>query len=307
MNARLAILTLLLLPFLGTLDSKAQELTRYSIRPATQSLETEARDPDKSIIQAPDPSPADTARIAGGSDEVFLPEGKVAKWTKIREASLYGGGSLFSHVTSQAEEADPATPSGSLGINLITDRISTNLFFTYSGKKEVEVFDLETFGAILMLPASEGQSLTFSSAARLNQLLGLNAHFLVVDNNWKLDSTTLVDASPLLVKLGFYIRPFDFPENETSVLNLTFHVHFTHRSVLGDFGNENQVIGGRDVISRGYNGLDISGNVYLNSLHFFVQYSLNRKVDDVVIPGFTGQQISFGLNFSSEAITLFRE
>ena len=57
------------------------------------------------------------------------------------------------------------------------------------------------------------------------------------------------------------------------------------------------------MVPQGYNGLDVSVNMYLNAVHMFVQYSHNLN-EAYNIPGFTGSQVIFGINVSGEFINL---
>ena len=231
------------------------------------------------------------------------------QWFKVKSASLYGGGALLGLVTSSDDVDENTSPSGSIGLNFNTSRLSADLFFSYNGKRTVEMTNLEQFGGSLMAPNSAGQSISFSLFGKLNEKFGFTGSILTVDNIWKLDASTEIDASPLVARLGFYIRPFDFSDildSTNNRIDLTFNFNFTHREILGDFGNSEQEIGGQLIKRRGYNGFDFSTNIYLNSVQMFVQFSSNRK-GEFEVPGFTGSQLTFGVNVTGALISLKKE
>lgn len=226
------------------------------------------------------------------------------QWTKITDVSIYGGGSLFGLVTGDSSIEDNTSPSGSLGINFKTSRITGNLYFSYNSIQTVEMNSLSQFGQALMNPNLSGQSLTFSATARLYRYLSANGSLVIADNLWQLGEES-IDASPLVIKFGGMIDPFSFSKDDLAdnKINLLFGVHFTHRSILGDFANADQQIEDQTIESKGYNGIDFSVNAYLNSVHLYVQFSRNSK-KDFLIPGFSGSQVTFGVNVTGNLINL---
>ncbi|WP_203258340.1 hypothetical protein [Hyunsoonleella ulvae] len=224
-------------------------------------------------------------------------------WLKIKSINLYGGGSLLGLVTADSDIEDATSPSGSLGVNFASERLSCNMYFSYNGRQSIEMNTLSQFGNSLMNPNIDGQSFTFSTLAQVSQLFGFSGSFQISDNLWKIDEDTEIDASPLIARLGVYFRPFDFNLENDNKLDLTFNLHFTHRNILGDFKNKTQNIAGNEITGKSYNGIDFSVNTYLNSVHLYVQYSSNKK-KDLNIPGFSGAQVLFGLNVTGKLIKL---
>ena len=224
-------------------------------------------------------------------------------WFKIESINLYGGGSLLGLVTADSSIEDATSPTGSVGINFSTKRISCNLFFSYNGRKSTDVKDLSKLGNALMNPNLGGQSFTFSALGRINKFIGFSTSFQIADNIWQISNTEEIDASPLIGRIGFYVRPFDFGTNKegNNDINLTLNIHYSHRSILGDFNNNTQTIDSQEIKPRGYNGIDFSINTYLNSVHLFVQFSSN-KTKKFDIPGFTGSQVTFGINVTGNLI-----
>ena len=163
---------------------------------------------------------------------------------------------------------------------------------------------IDRFGGALMTPNIAGQSFNFSLLARLHRYFGFTSEFIAADNIWQLDSLTTIDASPIIAKLGLYFRPFDFDiENKKNKIDFTLNFYFTHRAIQGDFNNDTRVIGEQEITPRGYNGIDISANLYLNEVQLFFQVSSNSK-GAFDIPGFTGTQVSIGLNVTGDFITI---
>jgi hypothetical protein len=181
-------------------------------------------------------------------------------WFKIDSISLYGGGSLLGLVTSADDRDETASPSGSIGLNFASTRLSCNLYFSYNGRQDIEMNSLDRFGTTLMNPNTAGQSLSFTVLGSLHKNFGFSTGLLVVDNLWQLDSLTTLDASPFLLRIGGYVKPFEFPL-PNNIVNFTLNFHYTHRSILGDFGNNPQLIGTQMIERRGYNGIDISANI----------------------------------------------
>jgi hypothetical protein len=235
--------------------------------------------------------------------EKLIKQNRKESWLKIRSVNLYGGGSLLGLVTSDTKIEEATSPSGSIGLNFTTDRISCNLYFSYNSRKSIEMENISQFGNSLMNPILDGQSFTFSTLGRLSEKFGFSANFQIADNLWKIDEDTEIDVSPLIAKLGIYYRPFDFEMENDNKIDLTFNLHFTHRNLLGDFGNNPQFIDGFNVSQKNYNGIDFSVNTYLNSVHLYIQYSNNKK-KDIYIPGFSGSQVLFGINVTGNLINL---
>ena len=109
----------------------------------------------------------------------------------------------------------------------------------------------------------------------------------------------------MVFKLGGYYSPFIFNKERLNdnELILLLGLHYVNRSILGDFRNQDVNIEGLKVNDTGYNGFDISANAFLNSVHMFVQVSLNGD-DDIIIPGYTGTQVVFGINVTGNLINL---
>ncbi len=225
-------------------------------------------------------------------------------WLNIETISLYGGGSLLGLVTGETDLDEATSPSGSIGLNLATNRITSSIYYSYNGRKTVELNSIGQFGNALMNPDLSGHSFTFSALGRIHRFFGISTKFQIADNLWQIDNNETIDASPLIFRLGLYLRPFDFnsEEQNKNEINLTFNVHYTHRSILGDFNNNDQIIDGNTISSKGYNGIDFSINTYLNSVHIYVQFSRNSNKDN--IPGFSGSQVLFGINVTGNLIKI---
>jgi hypothetical protein len=229
----------------------------------------------------------------------------IDQWFKVKEVSIYGGGSLMSLVTAEDLSDESTSTSGSLGLNFNTKRIWANLFFSYNGKKTIEMYNLEQFGNSLMNPNYAGESVAFSMLAHVKRFAGLSIRFDASDNIWQLDSITMFDASPIIFRGGFFIRPFNFNmDSNENKIDFILKFHYTHRGVLGDFNNDPHIIDGIEIPPRGYNGFEISANFFFNYLELFFQYSNNAKGDFINLPGFTGSQVTIGLNITGKVITL---
>ncbi len=224
----------------------------------------------------------------------------------VKSISIYGAGGLFGAITGDSGE-DEANGglAGSVGVNIATNNILCNVFFSYNGKKTVEMNRLSDLGNSLLNPNTDGQSISASvlwKPKKENQS-GVSVKALVADNLWQLDSTTVLDASPFSLKVGLFAVPFTFPKlPNDNIINLIVDGHLTYRSVMGDFNNSSREIGSTMIIPRGYWGFEIGASMQLNSISFFVQYSNNAKLDNVELPGFTGQQIVLGLSVTGDLI-----
>lgn len=223
--------------------------------------------------------------------------------TKVSSFSVYGGGSLFGILTNDPESKADVGPSGSLGLNLATSRASYNLYYSYNDKEVFNITSVNALGSILMNPNTTGQSFSFAGTAALCKLGGLCLYSVVVDNTWQIDSFTTVDASPIMLKGGIYLSPFDFSILTENTAQFIIKLQYAHRSILGDFNNEARSFYGQSYTNRGYNGFDVSLNFYINSIELFTQFSFNDQIDPV-ITGFSGTQILLGLNLSSDLIKL---
>jgi len=230
-------------------------------------------------------------------------KGSFDDWFKVQEVNLYGGGGLLSLVTTKDIIDEATSTTGSIGLNFVTKRISNDLYFSYNGKQSIEIYNLSVFGNTLMNPNLSGQSISYSIFARVHKIYGVSCSIQLSDQLWKLDSISTFDASPFFFRIGGYFRPFNFTGLSDNLIDLTFNIHYTHRSILGDFNNRTQNIDGQAIEPRGYNGFDISGNFYFNSVQLIVQFSQNL-ISDFEIPGFSGSQITFGINVTGEMLKL---
>jgi hypothetical protein len=231
-------------------------------------------------------------------------------WFYANKISLYGGGSIFSLLTSSDSLNSAASPSGSIGLNFQTRRITGNLFFSYNGKETIPVYSLEQFGTVLMNPNTGGHSLNLTIFGRISKYrnyLGFNFKCLIVNNIWQIDSSTTVDSSPILLSLGGYICPFDFSSLKENNINLLFEGNFTHREILGDFYDNADNIEGNKITPRGFNGFDFSLHIFVNMLELYTTFSVNDVLDKenkTHIPGFSGSQITFGINVTGDLLNL---
>lgn len=224
---------------------------------------------------------------------------KLENWTKVDSIFIYGGGSLLNSVSGNGSEANP--PSGSLGFNFLTSRISLNALFSYNAKSQFRMDSLSTLGSALMNPNTSGQSLSAVVVAQFVKYFGFSGQLIVAPQSWQLDSLAPKSATPFITRLGFYIRPFQFPPGNNEV-NFAIDAHFTHRDILGNFGNEIHDIGGEKIKPRGYNGFDIGGNIYLNSVRLIARFSFNNG-GDPILPNLHGTQVTLGVDVAG---ALFR-
>lgn len=222
-------------------------------------------------------------------------------WFKVSEASLYGGGELISLITAKDEDVlkEATSTTGSVGLNFFTHRLSCDLFYSYNGRKVLIMNSLSRFGNTLMNPDLSGQSFSFSILAKICNYSGVAASIKIADNLFQMDSVTTIAAAPIIIRLGFCIRPFNFDFPNNNAIDFTINLNYTVRSFLGDFNNNTQIIEGQEIVPRGYNGFDISANFYLNWVKLIFQFSQNSK-GEYEIPGFTGSQVTFGINVSGD-------
>lgn len=226
-----------------------------------------------------------------------------SSWRKVEGVGLYGGGTLNGVVTGTDDSSSSGAINGTLGLNFYTNRILGNLFFSYNPRQTVEMRSLEDFAVSLINPNLNGHSLSLDLMFKVHPHWGLSTKFLIADNLWDLDSST-IDASPSVFKLGLYYKFLDFELLNNDVMIL-INAHYTNRSVSGDFNNEQVMIEGYRVSQRGYNGFELSGNIYVNALQMYVQYSINPQGDrDFLLPGFSGNQVVIGLNVSGQIFPL---
>lgn len=220
------------------------------------------------------------------------------RWLEVDSVFLYGGGKLLSLVTSNDEKNETTSPSGSLGLNFCTSKLSCNLFFSHNAKQKITINTLSDFGTAIMNPDLSGQSLSFSVQAEVFPKFGASGTFLVADQDWSLSESEVLDASPIIGKVGFYVRPFDFKAID-NIIDFYVDFNYTHRVISGDFGSIDRMINNTQIKRRGYNGWEIQGNVKFNAVKLYVQFS-GIKISDIDVPGFSGNQVSFGIDVTGK-------
>lgn len=246
----------------------------------------------------------DSLKLLQHPDTFLKTDDKSGEWWNVQSASLYGAGGIFSTLTGGDSIGGSTSAQGTIGLNVATKRLSTDVFFSLTGRQDLDVKNLESFGQVLMNPGLSGDALSFSVMGTLDKHWGFSLSYQVSNQLWAIDSTTRIRASPQFLRVGVYWSPFDFGEKYRDKIDLFFKAHVTHRMVLGDFSNDLRSIEGNDIIPRGYNGLDFSVNLHLKkSFEVFMQISQNGR-GKFDIPGFTGTQVSFGVNVSAKVIDI---
>ncbi len=231
----------------------------------------------------------------------------INKSLKVREASIYGGGALFGIATKSENSNNTTNISGSIGMNFRTDNFICDIFYSYNGKDTLELKKIAVFGSALMNPGIRGQSGSFSVRAFLNPRYGIRCKVVAVNHSWTIDNDEQLDASIALLKAGLFVFPFDFGEvKDNNNIDLMCGLSWTHRGILGDFGNADRYIDGNLIKPRGYNGIDLSAEFILNNIIILGQYSWNGKAkgQDFDITGFTGNQITFGVNITGDFVKI---
>lgn len=235
---------------------------------------------------------------------------KKDNWVKVKHFSIYGGGALESLISGRNSDSinESTSTTGNIGFIIVTNRVSCDITYSYNGKEVVQMNSLGQFGSSLLNPKLSGQSFSVSIVSRLYESVGLFGNLQVSNNIWETDSSTSIAASPIICRLGLCWNPFDFQSDKYA---LTINANYTHRSILGDYNNNSQIIDGFVIEPRGYNGFDASVNFYLNSIRFVFQYSQNldgklerSDAESITIPGFTGGQVTIGIVISGNVINL---
>jgi len=88
-------------------------------------------------------------------------KGKGNEWIQVDSFTIYGGGALLGLINNNDSTGQATTPSGSIGLNFVTEKINCSIFFSYNGRKTIEVNTLNRLGLALLNPNRAGQSLSF--------------------------------------------------------------------------------------------------------------------------------------------------
>jgi|GEM_PF-3815591 len=242
------------------------------------------------------------AELAVQEDRDKFKNDKLAKWLKVETVHLYGGGQLINLLTTNNPDVEQSSPSGSLGINFNTEKISSNIFFSYNGKQQIDVNKIQQFGANLLNPNNSGQSLNLAFRAKIHRNYGALLEFSAVDSDWKIDSTSVVDASPIITKIGGFVRPFIFDLEEND-LDLTIEFKYTIRNIVGDFANQERTIDQKMISNTTFKGFEAQLNLRFNSVKMYMQMAMNNP-EGIDIPGFSGNQLVFGIDVTGNLIKL---
>ncbi|MBI3134450.1 MAG: hypothetical protein HYZ14_07200 [Bacteroidetes bacterium] len=223
------------------------------------------------------------------------------QYFEVDSAYLYAGGMLQSIVTNKND--DNVTPTGSLGFNFETGRITFNFYYSYNARSVFQMDSLYKLGNALLIPNNSGQSLSIGTYCALKNWVGLKFQTSVSDDLWQINDSTQLDTSPLLLRLGFRFTPFNFDLIKSNKIGFYVDACYTHRTILGDFRNGYYQIGDQIINQGGYNGFELTANFVFDNLALFSSYSLNPK-DKYLLPGFSGSQVTFGVKLTAKAITL---
>lgn len=233
----------------------------------------------------------------------------------VKDFSIYGGGALQRLLSAKRNDSinELTSTTGSLAFGLTTRKISCEILYSFNGKEVIQMTSLGQFGSSLMNPNLSGQSFSISVVSNLINYVGLYGSLQVADNFWQTDSTTSISAAPMIARLGICWNPFDFGEDNDNI-RFILTAGYVHRSIKGDFNNKDQIISGITIHPRGYNGFDFAANLYLRDLRFIFQYSQNidskiygNNGDLIVIPGYSGGQVSFAIVVTGNIIHMVRD
>ena len=240
--------------------------------------------------------------IATDGNRVSQDKTPIQKYLMIDEISLYGAGNILGLVTASEDIEENAAPTGSIGLNMKSDKLTIDLFYSLNAKQKVTINTLAQFGNTLINPNIGGHAFTLHITGQYNQYVGFQSSFRVSDNIYVLNEEE-IDASPIALRFGGYVRPFTFPDSANgNEIQVSLSLDFTHRNVLGDFRNVTREVEGK-TLGRSYNSLDLTLSTYLNDVRIYAQGTFSKK-GDFLIPGYSGAQITLGLDVSGDLISL---
>lgn len=231
---------------------------------------------------------------------------------EIERITLYGGGSFFN--LAQGKNEDNNIISGSLGINVITKVFSTNFFYSFNNKDSVTIGGLNDLGRALMTTNRKGQSLNLNvlykpyngTSHYFKDNFAIRFRASISDQIWKTDSINAIDASPITSSISFVYIPFEVNVKDKP-FRTTVEIGGTFRAIKGDFNNQNHNIESQTIHPRGFNSIDLVLSQYISNIQFYVNTTLSGRYSSerLVIPGYTGTQVMFGLNVSGGITSLY--
>lgn len=240
---------------------------------------------------------------------------------EINTARLYGGGSLLNSTTSSNDQTTKNSVSGSIGLNISTDKLTCDIFFSYNNADTLSIYSKKNLGHALMNTSSLGKSynahFTYRPWAKF-KYLGFTGGVNLNDQIWNTDSVKNIDATPITLSGGIIIIPFE-KESNGNKLSSYLEVNLTSKSIKGDFNNSDfHIIEESYIAPRAYYGLDLTLATILNSTRFYVTASFNGKQEykdyiqennntPVVLPGFSGTQIQLGVDVAGNITSLFNQ
>ncbi len=300
---------LLLLAIMSlAVESYSQGFTRHIIIPYStfnsQTLDKGRLAKDSLKDKRMTPTPSDSTRWEKEKSDGRKEFSRLVKdeFFKLDSAFIYGGAGSFANIGNVNTEDLGSNVNGSIGFNLVSSRISTDLYFTFNPLDTIEITTLNNFGSALFSPNIRGRGITLNSNIRLKKSIGCRIGYQASKSLWKFGSD-YVEASPLTTRIGIYYKPFDCSAIVNNKINLTLNLDYVNRSIKGDFANNTFVVAGQIIDPTVYHGLDFAINFLFNDINFYYQYSINRK-KPIDIPGYSGTQVTFGINVSPKLTKL---
>lgn len=215
------------------------------------------------------------------------------------EVIFYGSGGLKGAVTGNGDNDNPAT--GSIGVSFIFNNESEiNVGFTINKLKTTILRDSSDFGSNLILPDLDGMSFTLSGTHYFNSNFGLQGEILVANSKWELNSIEY-GASPVSIKLGANIAPFNNLELGDNFVTLSFFAGYSNRSLIGAISQENDIRKQFFKTAKtSFHGLELGANLIINQTKLYMNVPILLAKDK--ISNLTGAQVNIGVIISGDVI-----
>ena len=85
-------------------------------------------------------------------------------------------------------------------------------------------------------------------------------------------------------------------------INVVSFLNITRKKIAGDFGTNTRTLDNLEIESKGYIGLELDISIFFNNLRMYSIISQNYNKTN--IEGFTGTQLSFGIDVKGDFLEL---
>ena len=236
------------------------------------------------------------------------------------DVSIFGNGGFKNAVMNTSDENSPL--NGSIGVSIMTKKLLyTSLGFTINDIQPLTISSPEAFGAALLTPDVNGQSVTLSlkkffrpnssnfdkgSKSNCYNFLknsGVSLFGLLTKAEWNVGDTGSYGANTFLATLNYIYEPFGIIKKNNNTVVIEVGLGITFRALIGEITDDENISLREENFGTektAFWGPDLDLSLIINNQKFFV--TVPWIITKETIPGFSGAQVIIGIVLNAQFI-----